>query len=289
MNENTHLITDWLISYPTKTRAGYRIDFTQFTKWLEERGHPIDELLIIDRPTIQRWLGHLLDTGRQPSTIRRKASAVWSFYNYAVEEKLIDHNPAEHLRRPKGDPVPKLGLDLEDAQHLLNVARAHSKPAHALIWLMMGLGLRVTEACSATIEDLAENLLTVTVKGGHRKIKPLGPGAHAAITAAIADRTEGPILLNRDKNPLSQRRAWELTIRLASKAGIKNCTPHTLRHTAATLALAAGAPVQDVQQLLGHRSIETTLRYIQGRDILGGTTGAANLLDTTLNPGDEEE
>jgi integrase/recombinase XerC len=152
---------------------------------------------------------------------------------------------------------------------------------------MAGAGLRVAEASSANIEDLKDGLLTVTVKGGHRQTKPLSLPALQAARAAIGDRTEGPILTNRDGARLSRRRAWELIERLATSAGIKSCTPHTLRHTAATLALAAGAQVQDVQALLGHRSIETTLHYIRNRDVLGGAADAARRLGNLLEPGAE--
>ena len=279
-DQTKNLITDWLIGYPPGTRNGYGSDVATFQTWLE-LGLAKD-LLEATRADIQRWLGNLIENGYQPTTVRRKASAVWSLFNYAVEERILEHNPAEHLRRPKGDSAPKRGLPVDQAQALINAAKAHSRPAHALVWLMVGAGLRVAEACSACIEDLDDNLLTVIVKGGHRQTKPLSPPVLEAVMTAIANREKGTILTNRDNNSLSRQRAQELIDRLTTSVGIEKCTPHTLRHTAATLALEAGVPLEDVAALLGHRQLETTLRYIQDRDIAGATRAAANRLGQVL-------
>lgn len=274
------LVNNWLIGYPLKTRSDYRRDVRQFMDWWKQ------DLLAATRTDIQRWLSDLVELDQKPSTLRRKASALSSFYTWCVSEKILDHNPCDNLRRPKGDPEPEMGLDLHQAHKLIAQAAAHSIRSHALIWLLCGAGLRVAEACNAQIEDLdlAAATLVVTVKGGHRKIKPLSRPVIAAITTTIEDRDSGKILTNQEGRPLTPKRAWELVGRLATAAGIKNCHPHTLRHTAATLALAAGALVEDVQELLGHRSIETTLRYLKNRDVAGGTRNAAQRLGDILDP-----
>ncbi len=274
------LVIEWLIGYPPATRRSYRSDIIQYIAWLDANDH--GGLLEVTRGTIQRFLGYLSDNDYQPATIQRKTSAVASFYNYAVEEKILEHNPAEHVRRAKGGSVPKPALDADQIRSLIAAAREHSPSAHALVCLMAGVGLRVAEACSASIEDLNGDLLTVTVKGAAQQVKPLEEPTLGAVTEAIGPRSKGPILTNRDGRPLSRKRAWALIITLAARCGLDQCTPHTLRHTAATLALEGGASVQDVQQLLGHASLETTLRYIQHRDIAGGTREAARHLAAVL-------
>jgi site-specific recombinase XerD len=221
-------INDWLIAYPTGTRTGYRRDINNFTTWLGT------DPLNATRADIQRYLAHLLDDqGLQPSTVRRKASAISSFYDYCVQEKIIPHSPAAHARRPRGDSAPKSGLPADQARALIATAKDHSKTAHALVWLMAGAGLRITEACTANIEDIHDDQLTVTVKGGHRQIKPLAPPVLAAVQAAIGDRDHGPVITNRDGDRLTRQRAWELVTRLTTSASVEHCTPHTLRHTAA--------------------------------------------------------
>lgn len=273
------IASDWLIRFNSGSRSQYRHGLNQYVEWLDGT-----DPLEVRRATVQRYVAHLVDHGYADATVRAKTSAVASFYKYAMQEKAIEVNPATDLKRPAGEGEVKRGLPRDQALQLLATARDHSPTAHALIWLMAGVALRVAEACNAQLEDLnrAEQLLTVTVKRGHRRTKPVTGPVLAAITTAAAARTTGPILTNRDGNPLTRVRAWELTERLAAEAGIEHCSPHVLRHTAATLALEAGAPVQDVKELLGHRSLETTLRYIHNRDILGGTRKAAELLADAL-------
>lgn len=277
--DSQETIADWLIRFSGGSRAQYRHSIDQYTDWLDDLD-PLD----VTRATVQRYVAHLVDRGYADATVRAKVSAVASFYKYALQEKLIDTNPAADLKRPLGEGEVKRGLPPDKARKMIAAARRHSPTAHALVWMMAGVGLRVAEACSARVEDLDvdEQLLTVTVKRGHRKTKPITDEVLAAIDTMIAGRIEGTILTNRDGNRLTRHRAWELVEKVAAEAGIEHCSPHVLRHTAATLALEAGAPVQDVKELLGHRSLETTLRYIHNRDILGGTRKAAELLASVL-------
>lgn len=275
------LIADWLIEFPSRdTRSTYRRAVEQFCHWAGI--DDVDDLLEVTRQDVRRWVAHLSDQLRD-SSVRAKVSAVSSLYRHIVAEGMVDASPAESVRRPKGESEPRLGLTLDRARALIAAAADHSPRALALVWLMAGAGLRVDEACRARIEDLAGDLLTVTVKGGHRQIKPLSPPALSAVRSAIDDRTDGPIVLNRDGAPMKPWSAQELIAQLGVSAGIEEKVyPHILRHTAATLALEAGAPVEDVSALLGHRSIETTLRYIRNRDVLGGTRQAAARLASAL-------
>lgn len=272
------LVSDWLMAYPETTRDSYRRDVEQFDLWLGDR-----DLLAADRNDVQRWLAFLRDRlDRSPSTVRRKASALTSFYDYCVQERHLDHNPCEHIRRPRGENAPRRGLPIDQAQALIRAARERSKSAHALIWLLAGAGLRVTEACRARIEDLNGPLLLVKVKGGDTQIKPLSAQVLEAVSAAAGDRTEGPIVLSQWRQPMSKRTAWRMVSELTDQVGIENCTPHTLRHTAATLALEAGAEVVEVQALLGHKSPQTTLRYVRNWNALGGARRAAERLGAAL-------
>jgi integrase len=141
--------------------------------------------------------------------------------------------------------------------------------------------LRISEAVAARLDDIHDAELTVTVKGGHRQTKPLTLDVSAAIRSAAGPRDKGPILV-RDGHGLSRTYAWRLIETLAATADIDDITPHVLRHTAASLALEAGARAEDVQELLGHRSIETTLRYLEGRDKRAGARKAAQLLSLSL-------
>lgn len=273
------LLDDWLIEYPAHgTRDSYRRAVTQFVDWL---GKDVREAT---RSDIRRWVAHISQgEGLKDSSVRQKVSAVSSLYKHLFNEGLVDVNPAVDIRRPQGESEPRLGLTAHQARKLITEAENHSKMATALVWLMCGAGLRVAEACTARIEDLDGDLLTVKVKGGHRQIKPLSDPVLAAVKAATGTRKEGTIVVDRDGHEVTEKKAQRLVRKLAKTAGItEKITPHILRHTAATLALEAGTPLEDVSALLGHRSLETTLRYVRNRDVIGGTRKAAATLARTL-------
>ncbi|HEX7099631.1 MAG TPA: tyrosine-type recombinase/integrase [Acidimicrobiia bacterium] len=273
------LLDDWLIEFRSPgTRGSYRRAVEQFAEFIGR------DVLEATRSDVRRWVAHISQgEGLKDSSVRQKASAVSSFYRHLKAEGLVDTNPAAEVRRPQGESEPRLGLSAHDARKLITQAESHSRMAAALVWLMAGAGLRVAEACTARIEDLDGDLLTVKVKGGHRQIKPLSEPVLAAVKAATGTRKEGTIVVDRDGHEVTEKKAQRLVRKLAKTAGItEKITPHILRHTAATLALEAGTPLEDVSALLGHRSLETTLRYVRNRDVIGGTREAAATLARTL-------
>jgi integrase/recombinase XerD len=131
----------------------------------------------------------------------------------------------------------------------------------------------VSEACGANISDLAtergHRVLITTRKGGKVRRHALAPRTVAALDAHIDGRSDGPLLLSNDGARLDRFDATRIVRRLARRAGIdKSISPHSLRHTAATLALDAGVPLRDVQDLMGHADPRTTRRYDRARDSL---------------------
>lgn len=266
----------WLARYSANTAAAYARDLDAFTA---EHGNP----LTADRALVQEWLHDLARRGLKPASIRRKASALSSFLEYAAQEGAVRRNAARHTRRPTGGDAIRLGLDLTDARRLITTAEARGPQAAALVALLMGLGLRVSEACAVRLEHLTTDagvpVLEVTRKGGRTNRLALSPAVLAAINAAAADRTEGPVLVGPRGGHLTRRAAAELVAELGTAAKIDGLHPHLLRHTAVTTALRAGVPLERVQQLLGHRSPTSTLRYAQALDALDNSA-AGKLADT---------
>lgn len=259
------LYAGWLSRYPENTAAAYRRDLADY---ITTAGDP----LTATRADVQEWLRVLARRGLKPPTIRRKASALSSFLEYAAQEGAVEVNAARHTRRPLGGDAVKLGLSLPDARRLLDTAAEHSPRAAALIGLLMAMGLRVSEACGARVEHLTTDagapVLELVRKGGRTHRLPVPPAVHRALIAATGDRPIGPILTGPRGGHLTRHAAAELVAHLGEKAGIPHLTPHLLRHTAATTALRAGVPLERVQQLLGHRSPTTTLRYAQALEAL---------------------
>jgi integrase/recombinase XerD len=191
-----------------------------------------------------------------------------------VEEDLLDHSPAAHVRRPRLDyDSHATGLDRNELGALLFAAGLGSPAEHALISLLALNGLGVSEATGASIEALAvergHRTLVFARKGGKVVTIPLAPRTARVIDLAIGERVEGPIFLTPDRQRLDRHRAARVVRRVARRAGIgKPVGPHTLRHAFITAALDAGVPLRDVQEAASHADPRTTMRYDRARGSL---------------------
>jgi integrase len=130
----------------------------------------------------------------------RRLSTIAGFYKYAVEEELLDHSPAAHVRRPRLDyESHATALDRNELGALLVAAGLGPPGEHALISLLALNGLRVSEATGADIEHLGlergHRTLIITRKGGKVVTIPLAPRTARAIDLAIGERTDGPVFL----------------------------------------------------------------------------------------------
>jgi integrase len=179
--------------------------------------------------------------------VTRRLSTIAGFYRYAVEEELLDHSPAAHVRRPRLDyESHATGLDRNEAGALLVAAGLGPASEHALISLLPLNGLRVSEAAGADIGhmglDRGHRTLTVTRKGGKVVTIPLAPRTARAIDLAIGERAAGPIFLTGEGRRLDRHGAARIVRRVTRRAGIgKKVGPHTLRHAFITAALDAGS------------------------------------------------
>ncbi|WP_211349103.1 tyrosine-type recombinase/integrase [Nocardioides litoris] len=208
-----------------------------------------------------------------PATIARRLVAISGFYAYAVDEGILERNPTTRVRRPRQpQDSPTLGLDRREARRLLDAAADHSPRAAALVSVLLHCGLRISEALSADVTDLAtvhgHRVLGVTRKGGARRNIVLPAPVCRVLDTYLADRGRpvGPLFDTRTGGRYDRAEAWRLIQRLADDAGISSgISPHSLRHTFVTLAREAGVALEDVQDAAGHADPRTTRRYDRGR------------------------
>jgi integrase/recombinase XerD len=151
------------------------------------------------------------------ATVTRRLCTIAGFYKYALEEELLDHSPAAHVRRPRVEyESHATALDRNELGALLVAAGLGPLPEHALISLLALNGLRVSEATGADIEHLGlergHRTLTITRKGGKVVTVPLASRTARAIDLAIGERTDGPVLLAAEGG-------WTGTVRGGSSAG----------------------------------------------------------------------
>jgi len=254
-----------------RTRSAYGADLKTWFSWCS--AHNLDPLTV-RRPAIDLFARESEQAGRSRSTVARRLSTIAGFYGFLVDEEVITSSPAANVKRPKitHDSSQTLGLDRAELRAFLVAAQASPRDL-ALVSLLAFNGLRVSEACAADVEDLStergHRVLKITGKGSRTDLIPLAPRTVAAIDAHLDGRTSGPLLFDNEGDRLDRFDALRIIARLARAAGIdKHITPHSLRHAAITLALDAGAPLRDVQDMARHSDPRTTRRYDRARNNL---------------------
>ena len=264
-------LAGFLAGYTGLTREAYALDLRQYASWCQQ--HHL-RLFQARRADIECFARDLEARGRARATITRRLCTIAGLYKYAVEEELLEHSPAAHVRRPRLDyESHATGLDRNELGALLVAAGLGEPAEHALISLLALNGLRVSEATGANIEALGvergHRTLVITRKGGKVVTIPLAPRTARAIDLAVGERSEGPVFLAADGRRLDRHGAARVVRQAAQRAGItKPVGPHTLRHAFITAALDAGVPLRDVQEAASHADPRTTMRYDRARGSL---------------------
>ena len=247
------------------TVDAYRRDLSQFTTMCHRLG--VERLEDIDRRTVRRFLSQLTTLNYSRRSVARKASSVRAFLEDAARRGEIPANPASGVPQPKRPgtlpksiPAPTLERFLDD----LDGDDPVDLRDRALLEVLYGTGMRVSELAAMTTRDLTEGqFIRVHGKGSKERAVPLGGQARRA-TVAYLDRGR-PMLAE----PASGDALW-VGVRggpLGSR-GIRRIVkkrfgtfPHALRHSYATHLLEGGADLRSVQELLGHSELATTQIY----------------------------
>jgi len=232
------------------------------------------ELSHIHREMIQDWLVDGHRQGLAPATLARRLSSLKSLFAFALRQNICTENPASGIRAPKlGKRLPKT-LPPHQTQALLEeTERKFDARELALLALLYGCGLRVSEVVGININHLAMNFkqqigeVRVLGKGNKERIVPMPEVAVELLEAWLNERVnllpkEDALFLNRFGKRLSVRSVQRMLKDRALETGADaSITPHRLRHSFATDMLAGGANLRIIQQFLGHASLSTTEHY----------------------------
>jgi integrase/recombinase XerC len=239
----------------------------------------------LDVYVLRAWLGELARTCKA-SSVARKIASVRAFCRWMKRSGHAKQNPAAELASPKVRRELPTFLSADDAAQVVEAPRADLTGAkrerevvelrdRALLELLYGAGLRVSEACGLDVTQLSLEERTVRVMGKGRKerVVPIGRKAELALRLWLEARAALAHPRTRFLDPravfVSTRgrrlgpRAAQLLVRRWGLvgAGRADLHPHALRHTCATHMLDGGADLRAIQEMLGHSSLSTTQRY----------------------------
>ena len=257
-----------------RTVEAYRRDLGAFSAWLEA---PPGNASTRD---LERYLAELRASELAPATIARRAAAIRAFYRHLVLLGVRPDNPAAEVALPRRRrPLPRT-LSPGEAERLIEAAAGTTPRAlrdHALLELLYGAGLRVSEAIGlerASV-DLEQRLVRVVGKGDKERVVPIGRRAADALRRYLARgrphldrRHRRELFLNAQGGGLTRAGAFLIVRRTAAKAGLdpERVHPHLLRHSFATHLLEGGADLRSVQEMLGHADLATTELYTHVSD-----------------------
>lgn len=257
------------------TKIAYERDLRLLQKSLRLASQ--EELLLVTRKELLRYLSQLKAEGKSASTIARKLASIKAFYRFLTAERYIKHDPAEVLEAAnKGLQLPKV-LSLTEVESLLdepNLGTLEGYRDKTMLEVLYATGMRVSELISIPVGnvDLKMQYLIARGKGSKERIIPLGSIAVKYLTRYL--EVVRPQLLKNDTDEvkelflstwgraMTRQRFFEIIEGYGKQAGItKKITPHMLRHSFATHMLNNGTDLRVVQELLGHADISTTQIY----------------------------
>ncbi len=256
---------------PATIRA-YTSDLRRFTTWTARLG--LDGPDGVDHRTLRRYLAYLSACGLASRTMARHASSLRRYFGWATRTGRIPLDPTADLSAPRGEARLPEVLRHDQLDALLDGGEEPPEPQEqafrrrddAVLELLYGSGLRVSELCGIQVGDLDLDRARVVVmgKGARERLLPMSVPAVTAVRRWLEARVDlvdgdgpGVAFVNRRRHPLTPRDVRRILDRRAPMV----THPHALRHSFATHLLDGGADLRVVQELLGHADLATTQIY----------------------------
>lgn len=266
--------------YSDNTIAAYLNDLTQFVDYLRGcPGGPVLEPAQCLPDVLRGYLADLQRRGYASSTVARKVAAVKSFFHFLAAQGAVTADPTLGLESPKIEKrLPRI-LAHEEVERLLAAPAQSIGPKalrdRALLELLYATGMRVTEVVTLQVDDIDLDKGTVVCRGKSSKQRAIPIQGESAVTALkeyllrsrpglAKEPDQRALFLNHRGEKLTRQGLWLIIKAYAEAAGISaEVTPHTLRHSFAKHLLGKGAGIRQLQELLGHANLSTTLIYGQ--------------------------
>lgn len=261
-----------------RTAEAYSVDLRRFAAFLCEQSGTDDlPSSSVRREDVTAFLAEERDDRKADTTRMRRTSALRMFFRYLKDRGIVRTDPTALLDAPRrGRPLPRVLSEAEVTELLeaIGGTDARSLRDRAMLEVLYGCGLRVSELCAVRLVDIVADgeLFRIVGKGDKERLVPIGTAAGRAINAYLesgrgsfsrGSLEVGEIFLTRLGRPFTRQAVFKLLRERAAAVGIaaERISPHVLRHSYASHMLARGADIRVIQELLGHADIGTTQIY----------------------------
>ncbi|HMZ33798.1 MAG TPA: tyrosine-type recombinase/integrase [Chitinophagales bacterium] len=265
--------------FSNKSVESYKIDLLQFFYFIKNEFEN-DDLLIVKHNQVRAFVVHLVNAGNKPSSIKRKISALKSFYKYAQKTGNIQYNPADKINTPKSpERLPKF-IEQQKINHLLEKPDLFFSKENdfdnmqekLLIDVLYSTGMRRQELINLqwSAIDFSNKQIKITGKGNKQRLMPV---AHQLLDdllqfkqfqrEALKNIPIAPyVFLTKDGKQLYPNYVYRIVkMHISHCSTVDKKSPHVLRHSFATHMSNNGAKLNDIKELLGHASLASTQVY----------------------------
>lgn len=254
------------------TLKSYNYEINLYQTYLEDKLSIID-IEKVSKEDIESYLKYCYSKNEDSKTISHKITTIYNFHNYLLREKVIKDNQAEFIDRPKLAKHLPYTLTVKEIDKLLDIAlvTVFDYRDKAMLELMYGTGIRVSELVSLTVYDVDfyNAFLRIKGKGSKERIVPINNASLKYLKLYLDRRclllkkkTSDELFLNARGEGISRQGFFKNLKKILAKKGMPtNISPHSLRHSFATHLIENGADLRSVQTMLGHSDITTTKIY----------------------------
>ena len=250
------------------TISSYRRDLDSFFTFLKEKNDSWEE---VQDHQVRGFVAQERRRGLSARSIQRALSSIRSFFNYLLDEEVVETNPAANISSPKSAQLLPKALDTDLVKRLLNFKPQGDIEIRdkAMVELLYSSGLRLSELCGLNMESISikERSCRVVGKGNKTRDLPVGEKAIQSlrdwllVRENISSDANKALFLNKNGKRISTRSVQLRLERLSKKRGLPMVNPHMLRHSFASHILESSGDLRAVQEMLGHSDIGTTQIY----------------------------
>ena len=265
-----------------KTVEAYRHDLGNFGEFVAKELGSEGSVGSVDQYFIRAYLQFLADKGNAAVSRGRKLATLKSFFKYLMAEGQVKTDPAVQVRMPKVKQKEPSYLTEQEYKRLLRTVqktatRFFRSRDIAIVAMLLGMGLRLSELVGLNIADVnfEEATVKVTRKGNNERLLPANEEVLMSLRRYLNTRNnatgQDPLFMSKRDQRIANASVWHLVRKYLQQAQIEKdkLSPHTLRHTFATTLLKQGENILTIKELLSHRNLRTTERYlhIDGKDL----------------------